>query len=155
FCAESFPRTSARAPEQRTRWHSGEHRMAHELLIEDGRAAMMYVGDVPWHGLGKRFESPPRTAEEAINAANLGSEVGLKPVYCMDGPTYYEIPERKAVVRLDKWGSEDLEPFALVGNDYEVLQNAQAFSFFDPIVETAKVKYETAGAIENGRRVWV
>ena len=43
--------------------------MAHELNIEDGRASMMYVGEVPWHGLGTRLEKAPKTAEEAIAAA--------------------------------------------------------------------------------------
>jgi hypothetical protein len=37
--------------------------MAHELLIEDGEAAMFYVGARPWHGLGTRLANPA-TAEE-------------------------------------------------------------------------------------------
>jgi phage/plasmid-like protein (TIGR03299 family) len=127
----------------------------HELNIENDGASMMYVGEVPWHGLGTRLETAPKTAQEAIRAANLDWEVGLKPVYCMQGSTYYEIPEKKAIVRLDKWGQPDCVPFGLVGNDYQPLQNREAFQFFDKIVATGKVSYETAGALGNGERVWV
>jgi hypothetical protein len=64
--------------------------------------------------------------EEAMRAAGLDWRVGLKPVYCMGDGFYYEIPDKKAIVRLDKWGESGLVPFGLVGNDYKVLQNHEA-----------------------------
>lgn len=129
--------------------------MAHNLNIENGLASMMSVRLVPWHGLGTVLESPPRTAAEAMQAANLGWEVGLKPVYCMEGGIFCQIPDKKAIVRLDKWGQPDCVPFALVGNDYQVLQNREAFEFFDPIIAAGGVTFETAGALGKGERVWV
>ncbi len=129
--------------------------MAHNLAFNGNKAAMMYVGEVPWHGLGTRFESPPKTSEDAMRAAGLDWKVGLKPVYCMGDGFYYEIPDKKAIVRLDKWGESGLIPFGLVGNDYRVLQNHEAFSFFDPIIQSNKIHYNTAGALGNGERVWV
>ena len=116
---------------------------------------MMYVGEVPWHGLGTRLEKAPKTAAEAIQAARLDWEVGLKRVYACDGDAFHEFPDRKAVVRLDKWGTEECVPFGLVSNDYLILQNRKAFSFFDPIIATGKVEYHTAGALGHGERVWV
>lgn len=129
--------------------------MAHDLLIENGEASMMFVGEEPWHHLGTKLEKVPKTAEEAIKAARLDWPVGLKPVYVWEGEHFYEIPDRKAVVRLDKWGTEECQPFGVVGNDYRVLQNREAFSFFDPIIQTGKVSYHTAGALGRGERVWV
>lgn len=129
--------------------------MAHNLAFEGNKAAMMYVGEVPWHGLGTRFESPPKTAEEAIQAAGLDWKIGLKSVYCMGDGTYYEIPDKKAIVRLDKWGDPGLVPFGLVGNDYTVLQNHAAFKFFDPFIQSDRINYSTAGALGNGERVWI
>jgi phage/plasmid-like protein (TIGR03299 family) len=73
----------------------------------------------------------------------------------MDGQAYYEIPEKKVVVRLDKWGQPDCKPFALVGSDYQVFQNRDTFSFFDPLILSGKVSYDTAGALGDGERVWV
>jgi len=54
--------------------------MAHDLSIEDGKAAMMYVGEVPWHGLGQKLDKPA-TSAEAIEAARLNWEVAKVPLY--------------------------------------------------------------------------
>lgn len=129
--------------------------MAHELNFEDGQASMMYVGDVPWHGLGTRLETAPKTAKEAIQAAHLDWEVGLKPIFAGNAKAFYNIPERQAVVRMDKWGQEDCPIYGLVGPDYKPLQNRDAFAFFDPVVESSSVTYETAGSLGQGERVWV
>jgi phage/plasmid-like protein (TIGR03299 family) len=129
--------------------------MAHELHFENGEAAMMYVGDVPWHGLGTRLETPPKTAEAAIRAARLDWEVGLKPVFAGEKGRFYRIPDRQAVVRLDKWGEEDCPVYGLVGAGYTPLQNISAFEFFDPVVGSGSVSYETAGSLGQGERVWV
>jgi phage/plasmid-like protein (TIGR03299 family) len=129
--------------------------MAHDLNFENGEASMMYVGDVPWHGLGTLLETPPATAEAAIRAARLDWEVGLKPVFTGEGSRYYSIPDRQAVVRLDRWGEQDCPIYGLVGADYRPLQNRNAFSFFDPVVKAGAVHYETAGSLGCGERVWV
>jgi phage/plasmid-like protein (TIGR03299 family) len=129
--------------------------VAHNLNIENDQASLMYVGQVPWHGLGTRLEHPPETSEEAMKAANLDWEVGLKPVYCMEGGVYYEIPDKKAVVRLDKWGQPECVSFGLVGNDYRPLQNRDAFNFIEFLTRKGKMTFETAGALGLGERVWV
>jgi hypothetical protein len=37
--------------------------MAHELNTINGRTSMMYVGDVPWHGLGTKLDAPATALE--------------------------------------------------------------------------------------------
>jgi phage/plasmid-like protein (TIGR03299 family) len=128
--------------------------MAHELMFKDGNAAMMYVGEVPWHGLGQQLKDPP-TAEEAIKAAGLDWRVGLKPVCTMSGGIWYEIPEKYAIVREDLWGSERCPIFATVTGTYVPLQNDEAFGFFDGLIDRKLATYETAGALGEGERVWV
>lgn len=42
-----------------------------------------------------------------------------------------------------------------LGSDYHVVQNRDAFTFFDAIVEGEGIMYETAGALGNGERIFI
>lgn len=126
----------------------------HTLAMINGKPAMMFVDQLPWHKLGQQLNSPP-TAAEAIKAAQLDWEVIKKPAYVADPDHFYAIPGCMATVRADLWGKPECKPFGLVGEHYQVLQNTRAFSFFDPVIQSGKVTYETAGAIGDGVRVWV
>jgi len=129
--------------------------MPHNLAMKDGKPMLMFVGETPWHKLGTRLDSPPKTAEAVIKAAHLDWEVIKQPVYAFDGGSGCAVPGHYATVRGDLWGKPECEPFGLVGEDYNVLQNREAFSFFDPIIQTGQVTYETAGALGRGERVWM
>ncbi len=58
--------------------------MAHDLATTNGKPAMAFYGDTPWHGLGTRLDAPA-TAEAAITAAGLDYEVTLTPMTTADG----------------------------------------------------------------------
>jgi len=127
--------------------------MSHDLSIEaNGKAEMMHVGEMPWHGLGTRLTQPP-TAAEAIRAAHLEWRVAKKQLYI--GEEHRPPPGRYAIVREDRWARNEESIFGTVGQDYRPLQNVDAFHFFDPIVGTGKAVYESAGALRSGQRVWV
>lgn len=62
-----------------------------------------------------------------------------------------EVPNFFATIRAD---TEQV--LGVVGNDYEVVQNRYAFSFFDAIVGGGDgILYETAGALGNSERVFI
>lgn len=133
--------------------------MAHKLLVEDGTASMMFVGESPWHGLGTRLETPA-TSAEAIRAAGLDWEVIKVPLQATDGQTTYPIPEKRLVVRKDWWGRSDdngrpLPTFGVHSASYTPLQNHEAFEFFDSIVGAKEAIYHTAGALGHGECVWI
>jgi phage/plasmid-like protein (TIGR03299 family) len=128
--------------------------MAHELLIEDGEAAMFYVGEPPWHGLGQKLNSPA-TAAEAVEAAHLDWRVAKVPLYIAGGSRLHEIRGRYAIVRDDAIGTPACRALGIVGESYRVLQNTDAFRFFDPIVGEGAAVYHTAGALGAGERVWI
>lgn len=127
--------------------------MPHNLL----GGKMAFVGEVPWHTLGKKV--PPNIlSAEMLRAANLDWTVSKVPAtgarvkQKKRGPTVYD---RYFVTRtaVDK---ETIDPvLGIVSPRYELLQNREAFAFFDPFLKVSHARYETAGALGNGERVWV
>ena len=120
--------------------------MPHDLATTNGQTAMMYAGEVPWHGLGTELEEPA-TAEQAIEAAGLDYRVQLQPLTTSQG---IPVPTRKAVVRTDS-----NEVLGVVGNSYQPVQNHQCFGFLDAVVSDGRLRYHTAGALGKGERVWM
>jgi phage/plasmid-like protein (TIGR03299 family) len=114
--------------------------MAHEV------ESMFYVNEVPWHGLGVPLENPP-TVADAIRAAGLDWSVTLKRVVTIDGA---EVPGARATVR-----ESDGRVLGCVGTSYTPLQNAEAFSFFDPFLAAGEASLETAGSLREGSRIWI
>lgn len=120
--------------------------MAHELEIgQNGQASMIYVGETPWHKLGQRFITPP-TTEEVLAGAKLDWEVGTRPLFNEHGV----LSTHKETFRKDTGAT-----LGVVGPRYHPLQNTQALNFFDPLVKDGSITYETAGVLNDGKRVWI
>lgn len=120
--------------------------MAHNLAETNGRTAMAYFGQEPWHRLGTKLDRPA-TAAEAIEAAGLNYEVRLATLVTEDG---IAVTQRKAVIRGD---TQDV--LGIVGNSYVPVQNWEAFQFLDTVVADGDVRYHTAGALGKGERIWM
>jgi phage/plasmid-like protein (TIGR03299 family) len=122
--------------------------MAHELDFTKGRAAIAYASEdgwTPWHKYGTPFKKA-FTSEEALKAAGLDYEVELQE---LSTPSVV-CESHKAVVRTDSQAV-----LGVVGNNYEPLQNKDAFRFFDALVKGKEARYETAGALKGGRQIWL
>jgi phage/plasmid-like protein (TIGR03299 family) len=116
------------------------------LAETNGKPAMAFFGETPWHGLGTRLDSPA-TAEEAIDAAGLNYDIALTPMTTIDGQP---VPDRRAVVR-----SDSKAVLGVVGKSYQPVQNRQCFGFLDAVVADGRLRYHTAGALGQGERVWM
>ncbi len=108
------------------------------------------VPPTPWHAVGTELLSPA-TAREAIDASGLNFTVAkrpLKEVLDLRYPT--GATNSWATVRTDTG-----EVLGIVGDDYEPIQNSDAFAFFDNLVGTDEAMYETAGMLGRGERIWI
>jgi len=116
---------------------------------------MAYYGERPWHGLGKSV-SKGITAEKMIQEAGLDWKVELRPARGAKEINRKKEYSRYEVVRLPRLNTKEAEVlFGVVGRRYKLLQNTEAFKFFDPIVGQDKAYFETAGALGEGERIWV
>ena len=106
---------------------------------------MFYVRETPWHGLGTRVEEAP-TSADALRLAGLDWRVEQQPVTLVDGTA---IPGYRANVR-----STDKKVLGVVSDRYKIVQNEDSFSFTDELIG-GDVRYETAGSLSGGKRVWL
>lgn len=106
---------------------------------------MMYVGETPWHKRGTRLNNPA-TAEEALKTAKLDWEVKKEPLFRVMS----EKVEAYATVRKDTNCV-----LGIVGERYTILQNKEAFSFFDAVVGEKAAIYHTAGSLGQGEKIWI
>lgn len=113
--------------------------MAH--MIE----TMAYTGEVPWHGLGVKV-SPNLLPKEMLDEAGLNWKVEKERIKTESG---IYIPNRFALTR-----SSDNKPLSICSDKYIPIQNADAFEFFQKFVKAGKMTMETAGSLEDGKRIW-
>ena len=107
--------------------------------------SMFYTRETPWHGLGTKVEESP-CSEEALITAGLDWDVVQEPIYTENEEL---INGYKANIR-----DTDRKVLGVVTNRYKVVQNRDAFSFTDRLLGEG-VRYETAGSLQGGRRVWL
>ena len=110
---------------------------------------MAYAGEVPWHGLGTKVPAD-LTPEQMLEKAGLDWEVHKVDLeYQSDSGWKNTVPGKKGLVR-----SSDGKYLDTIGDDWNPLQNREAFEFFNDFVQAGDMEMHTAGALEEGRRVW-
>jgi len=126
--------------------------MAHNLNFNKKLGTWSFAShsEVAWHGLGQIVDKA-MTSEEAIKLANLDYEVEKGEVKFSDkeGITY-PIHGYYATYRAD---TQDY--LGMVKSRYEIVQNKDAFGFFDAIVDSGEAIFQTAGALGNGERIFL
>lgn len=107
--------------------------------------SMMYVREKPWHGLGTRVEEAP-TSTDALRMAGLDWSVVQRNIQVCGGA---KIKNYKANIR-----DSDGTVLGVVSDRYKIVQNAEAFEFTDSLIG-GEVRYETAGSLNGGRKIWL
>ena len=149
--------------------------MAHKIFNN----SFVSKQEKPWHGLGKVVDA--MTSKEAIVLGGLDFKVYKKPLYVTsDIPLVFgeatkldfvsrqkfpqdeglsDVIEYKQLITVeDKFATvrSDLNlPLGIVGSKYEVIQNQEAFDFFDSIVGDKYADYETVGCLNGGATVFI
>ena len=116
--------------------------MAHEV------ETLTYYGQVPWHGLGNPLpEEGLRDWKIACETAGLSWKVVQETL--LIAANGHAVESHVANVR-----ASDNKILGVVGSDYEVLQNCEAFEWFGPILESGDATIEAAGALRGGSRIF-
>jgi phage/plasmid-like protein (TIGR03299 family) len=121
--------------------------MSHNIEMVNGKAQMAYVGQKPWHSLGVEVPAD-LTPDQMLEAAGLNWTVTKVPAYAdIDG---VRTPiGRSALVR-----SMDNSMLDVVSDDWNPVQNAEAFEFFNEFVMAGDMEMHTAGSLKQGTIVW-
>lgn len=136
-----------------------------------GKHSFFSVKEKAWHKLGQVVENYP-TSEQAIKYAGLDYQVVKSPLFTngldvtkeetstsfIDDDGIFqlatadqEIENFYATTRTDT-----KQALGVVGKYYQVVQNTEAFAFFDAIVGGGNgILYETAGALGKGERIFI
>lgn len=127
--------------------------MSHNLNLNNqtGNYSFFSVQEKAWHGLGKIVQEYP-TSKEALEFAGLNFEVKKLP-------NIHELENGKIIKSKSSFYSYRTDTDEILGDrlgkDYQVVQNADAFAFFDAIVGGDGIQYETAGALGKGERIFI
>src|ERR1700761_966290 len=105
-----------------------------------------------WQGIGTTI-AKNATSAEAMQQAGLDFEV-------LKRSNVHALPSGNSIVSDNSFYTFRTDNEAIlgdkIGKDYEVIQNTEAFSFFDSIVGgNGGISYETAGALGYGGTIFI
>jgi len=102
----------------------------------------------PWGQLGMKLQGDSQhLIADAIKNAGLGWQAEKVKLVTEDAknPTGYYAIRR----------SDNQEVLGCVGSRYTILQNAEAFSQFQPFLDAKEATLDSAGSFDEGRIVWI
>lgn len=127
--------------------------MANEISVRaDGIAEAFFAGDdnggfnPAWHGLGQNLTTGANSAL-AIEQAHLDVTIAMRPLQTIDGKM---VPDMCATVRTDTG-----DVLGVVSDRYQIVQNRYAFNWLDSLQSNGDLIYESAGALQNMRKIWI
>jgi phage/plasmid-like protein (TIGR03299 family) len=131
--------------------------MAHELDITEGQTSLVLARTDAWHTLGTTLDHS-FTAEEAMKEGHLGGwDVRKGASWTTDPKTGLTIPMpgRYSVLRDNPIVEGQVDVLGNVGEAYRIIQNEEHAELLNTLVDESGAHFDTAGAIEGGRRVFI
>ena len=125
--------------------------MSHELDISTGQPAVFVTGTPAWHKLGQVVANAV-TSAQAIELARLNWEVEQWELKAFDRELGKEALVRNKYANVRKDTGTVL---GVVSDHYRIFQNKDCFDFMDSLVADKLAMFETAGALKDGRVVWM
>lgn len=121
--------------------------MSHGITSTDSGFA---VRKPTWHGLFPVLEKSPKSVQDALKKSGLHWTVQQRELFIPTSKTAKALVEGyKANVRSDTG-----DVLGVVTDDYEVVQNHQAFEFLSSLIGSDAM-WECAGSVRGGRRLFV
>lgn len=121
--------------------------MAH--LVEN----MAYVGQTPWHGLGRSLEAG-LPLEDWIIQAGMDWDIQESPVRFVAGEREYLGEIKPYADHKVLYRSDTHDPLSVVGQHYKVVQPREILEFYRDLTEKSGFELETAGVLKGGRKLW-
>ncbi len=138
---------------RKTSQETGDGMASKIETFADGTASFFSHRKPAWHALGTVTENA-LSADEALSIAHLDWQVQQYPVFADVSGNAVEANGKRANVRFHpKTGESSV--LGIVGTRYHIVQNEQAFKFCDDVLDISDAKFETAGSLDNGRRVFM
>jgi len=115
--------------------------MAHEV------ESLAYANEAPWHGLGTKVPDDI-SPDQMLIVAGLDWKVEKHPSYVVIDNEAIPTGQYSLVRSTDK------SILTNVSEDWNPLQNHEAFEFFNDFVSLGNMKMESAGSLKNGQMVF-
>jgi phage/plasmid-like protein (TIGR03299 family) len=116
--------------------------MAHEV------ESMAYMGDVPWHGLGVPIIDPQDAVHWDRFLVAAGADWEVEKIETVTADTHE--PTGHFAIRR----KTDGKVLGNVGRKFNPLQNADAFKWFQPFLDSGMAKFECGGSLRDGAIIW-
>jgi phage/plasmid-like protein (TIGR03299 family) len=125
--------------------------MAHKIDNSKGFNAFVSFGEKAWHGLGSVMTDAVST-QDALQKGGLDFKV-------LKLPNIHILPTGEELISEDSFFTlrDDVNKVlgSRLGRDYNVMQNHEALNLADEILQSGNASIETAGAIDEGKKVFI
>lgn len=127
--------------------------MAHMIEFLNGKYNFAYAGEPTWHGLGK-LVSPDLTPDQIMVEAGADWTVAKIPLTVNLSKWHGPAGNKTATKHSALVRESDGNILDIVTDDWNPVQNSEAFNFFHDFVAAGDMQMHTAGVLRDGKTVF-